>query len=126
VIVAAGLFFAGVLLFDRTTSPQLNLLPLYLLPCMVLTLAVDRRWGSAAAIITAVTGPFMMRFEGDYYCHFTVEFWNTIARLLVFQAVVFLLDRIRRDNVLFGAHQSEKPLVMPFSPSPAHELILLK
>jgi hypothetical protein len=123
VIVATALFFVGVLLIDMTTSPQLNLLPLYLLPCMVLTLVVDRRWGSAAAVITAVTGPFMMRFESAYYRHFSVEFWNTLAHLLIFQAVVFLLERIRRDNVLFWPPKKEELLQTPFHPVAEVELM---
>lgn len=126
VIIAAGLFFIGVMWVDATTTPQLNLLPLYLLPCMVLTLVVDRRWGSASAIITAVAGPFVMRFEDAYYCHFTVEFWNTLAHLLVFQLVVFVLDCIRRDDVLFWPAKPEVELPPTFSPTTNSQFVASK
>jgi hypothetical protein len=123
VIVTTGLFFAGVVLIDCLTSPQTNLLPLYLLPCIVLTLVIDRRWGSAAAIITSVTGPFTMRFEAAYYQHFTVEFWNTLTRLIVFQLVVWLLDRIRRHSVLFYSHEAEDKSAGHFSAASETEFL---
>lgn len=107
VIIASGFFFAGVIGLDALTNPQLNLLPLYLLPCMILTLAVDWRWGTAAAVITAIAGPFTQRFEDPAYRELTIESWNTVMRLLIFLTVVWLLNRIRRENVLFFSYKPE-------------------
>ncbi len=116
VLVGTAFFIALTVVVDVVTSPQLNLLPLYLLPCIVLTLTTDRRWGTAAAVITAVAGPFTQRYEADFYKQWSVEFWNTLMRFLVFQTVVFLLDRIRRENILFTPHKSEERLSIPALP----------
>jgi hypothetical protein len=112
-IIANGLFIVGVVVIDVLTSPQLNLLPLYLLPCMVLALTVGRRWGTAAAVITAIAGPFTQRFDDVYYKHLPIEFWNTVMRFLIFQAVVLILDRIRRENILFASHPPADKLEIP-------------
>ncbi len=123
VVIVTALFAAVVVVIDVLTSPQLNLWPLYLLPCMVLTLTFDRRWGTAAAIIMAVAGPITQRYDDDYYKHMSVELWNTVMRFIFFQTVVFILDRIRRENVLFSSHKSEDHLAAPrastdFPPDP--------
>jgi hypothetical protein len=114
VVIVTALFAAVVVAIDVLTSPQLNLWPLYLLPCMVLTLTVDRRWGTAAAIIMAIAGPITQRYDDDYYKHMSVELWNTVMRFIFFQTVVFILDRIRRENILFSSHKPEDhPAVSP-------------
>jgi hypothetical protein len=117
VIIITALFAAVVVVIDYVTSPQLNLWPLYLLPCMVLTLTVDRRWGTAAAIIMAIAGPIMQRYEDDYYKQMSVELWNTVMRFIFFQTVVFILDRIRRENILFSSHKPEDQPAAPPAPS---------
>ncbi len=116
VIIVTVLFAAVAVVIDVLTSPQLNLWPLYLLPCMVLTLTVDRRWGTAAAVILAIAGPITQRYDDVYYKHMSVELWNTFMRFIFFQTVVFILDRIRRDNVLFSSHKPEDhPAAPPVS-----------
>lgn len=117
VILGTGLFFAVVVAIDLVTSPQLNLLPLYLLPCMVLTLTVDRRWGTAAAILAAIAGPFAQRYEDNHYRHLPVELWNTLMRFLIFQTVVFILDRLRLENVLFAPHKTGDKAEEPTMPA---------
>lgn len=104
VILAAGLFLAAVVTLDVVTPVQLNLAPLYLLPCITLTMVVNRRWGTIAALAAAFVGPFSQRFEDSVYRHLPIELWNTAMRFLIFQAVVLILDRIRRENVLFFDH----------------------
>jgi hypothetical protein len=120
VIVTNALFIAGTVVLDVLTSPQLNLLPLYLLPCIVMTLTVGRRWGTATAIITAIAGPFTQRYDYVYYTHLPLELWNTVMRFIIFQAVVFIVDQIRRENVLFTPH---KPVDMLKIPSVTADLL---
>ena len=116
VIIVTALLAAVAVVIDVLTSPQLNLWPLYLLPCMVLTLTVDRRWGTAAAVILAIAGPITQRYDDVYYKHMSVELWNTFMRFIFFQTVVFILDRIRRENVLFSSHKPEDhPAAPPVS-----------
>ena len=116
VILGTALFFAVTVLIDVVTSPQLNLLPLYLFPGLVLTLTVDRRWGTAAAVITAIAGPYTQRYEDEFFRQVPVELWNSLVRFLIFQTVVFLLDRIRRENVLFAPHEPDETLALPAIP----------
>jgi hypothetical protein len=98
---------AGASLLDFYTSPQLSLLPLYLLPCIVITLVLNRRWGMAVAIVSAIIGPWMQRYEAVYYQNMSVEVWNTVMRFIVFQSVVIVLDSIRRENIVFFSQKPE-------------------
>jgi hypothetical protein len=103
VLLITGIFFTLVVVLDVMTSPFANFLPLYLLPCMVLTLTLNWRWGTVAAVMAAIAGPFVQRFEDPGYQHMGIEIWNTIMRLVIFETVVLLLDRIRRENILYSS-----------------------
>jgi len=106
VILITSVYFALVVMLDMLTNPFLTFLPLYVLPCVIFTLSLNWRWGALAAVIAAVAGPFAQRFEDPGYQSLGVEFWNTFMRLVIFQTVVFLLDRVRRENILFAqSHQ---------------------
>jgi hypothetical protein len=70
---------------------------------MVLTLTLNWRWGTVAAVMAAIAGPFVQRFEDPGYQHMGIEIWNTIMRLVIFETVVLLLDRIRRENILYSS-----------------------
>jgi hypothetical protein len=59
--------------------------------------------GTFAAIIAAIAGPLAQRFEDVGYQAPGVEFWNTVMRFIIFQLVVMLLIRIRRQNILFNS-----------------------
>ena len=101
VILAGGLWFAAVVVFQSYSNPNLVFMPLYLIPCVVLTVAVDWRWGTAAAVLAAVASPVVQSFGDADYHALSVGFWNIIMRFLMLQAIVLLLERIRRENVLF-------------------------
>jgi hypothetical protein len=102
VLLASGVLFVIVLALDSATDPHLLFLPLYLLPCMILTLVLGLRWGMAAAVVVA-TGRSLMEYTGDpNYAASEVFGWNLAMRLAVFLVVILLLDRIRRDNILFS------------------------
>lgn len=40
-------------------------------------------------------------FEDSGYQLLDVELWNTLVRFMIFPTVVLLLDRVRRENILF-------------------------
>jgi len=84
------------------TNPFYIFLPLYLLPCVIFTLTLNWRWGTLAAVIASVVGPLGQRFDDSGYQLLSVELWNTFMRLIIFQTVVLLLDRVRRENILFA------------------------
>jgi hypothetical protein len=105
VIIAASFFLILVVVLDVFTSPDLLLLPFYLLPCIILTLAMNWRWGTVTAVLAAILGPLLEHLDPGYQ-PLEVEFWNAIARFMIFEMVVLLLERIRRKNVLFYASPS--------------------
>ena len=101
VVLITSVYFALVVVLDVLTNPFFTFLPLYLLPCVIFTLTLNRRWGTLAAVVASVAGPFAQRFEDPAYQSLSVEFWNTFMRLVIFQTVVLLLERVRRENILF-------------------------
>ena len=102
VVLMTGIFFALVVVLDGLTNPFYIFLPLYLLPCVIFTLTLNWRWGTLAAVIASVVGPLGQRFDDSGYQLLSVELWNTFMRLIIFQTVVLLLDRVRRENILFA------------------------
>jgi hypothetical protein len=101
VVLITSIFFILVMVLDGLTNPNLIFFPLYLLPCVIFTLALNRRWGTLAALLASVVGPLLQRPGDPEFQLLSVEFWNTLMRFAVFEMVVMLLDRIRRDNILF-------------------------
>jgi hypothetical protein len=107
VIVIASIFFALVMVLDGLTSPHLIFLALYMLPCVILTLALDWRWGTIVAVLASVVGPLLQRLGDPGYQHMGIEFWNTVMRFVIFQIIVLLLERIRHGNsLLMAGHAS--------------------
>jgi hypothetical protein len=100
VIVAAAAIFMLVAMLDAFTPP--DLISLYLLPCIMLTLALNWRWGTLVAALAAVLGPILQMEDPSYHAPI-VQFWNTVMRFVIFETVVLLLERIRRQNILFQA-----------------------
>ncbi|MDR3576226.1 MAG: hypothetical protein P4L50_20350 [Anaerolineaceae bacterium] len=106
VVLITSIYFAMIVALDVLTNPYYIFLPLYLLPCVIFTLTLNWRWGTLAAVIASVVGPLTQRFEDPGYQLLGVEFWNTLMRLMIFQTVVLLLDRVRRRNILFSSMKS--------------------
>jgi len=100
VILLTIVFFAIVVLMDILTNPSLLLMPFYMLPCMILTLALNWRWGTIAALIAAIVGPLLQRPDPAYQ-PLAIEFWNTAMRFVIYELVVVLLERVRRESILF-------------------------
>jgi hypothetical protein len=101
VVLITSLYLAMLVVLDAMTNPYYLFLPLYMLPCVIFTLTLNWRWGTAAALIAAAAGPLTQRFEDPGYQSWSVEFWNTLMRFVIFQLVVLLLDRIRQESILF-------------------------
>jgi hypothetical protein len=101
VVLASGAWLAAVATLQFYSSPHLGFMPLYLLPCLALTLTVGRSWGLVAAVFAAVVGPYVQRFGDADYLPVHVEVWNTLIRLLSLQVTILLVDRLHRDNIVF-------------------------
>jgi len=101
VVIASGLLLGIVAVLDFVTDPRLVFLPLYLLPCMVLTLVLNLRWGIVAALAGAVCRSLMEYSGNPNYAAMPVFWWNFAMRLAIFLIITLLLDRIRKDSILF-------------------------
>lgn len=104
VIAVTVLFFISVAVFDVLTTPNMLMLPFYLTPCMILTLALNWRWGAAAAVLAALIGPALQRPDPGYQ-PWDIQLWNTAMRLILYLLVVVLLEGVRRKNILFSARR---------------------
>jgi hypothetical protein len=107
VLMSCGLFLAGVLVLDFFTNPQLILLPLYLFPSMMLALVLNARWGTVAALLATTSATWVECLTNKIIYDFSAIFaWNFTMRLAIFLLVLFLIQRIRRENVIFAYRKS--------------------
>jgi hypothetical protein len=93
-VLASGLVLLGVALIDFFTGPDLTMAPLYMIPCALLTLAIDRRCGSLGAVAGAVVWSVLQHPDSSPARLDHVFAWNSLMRFLLLQAIVLLLDRL--------------------------------
>jgi hypothetical protein len=103
-IVVSYLMIAVVAEIDAL-NPHFSLLPFYLIPCAVLSLMLNWRWGTVAALITAAIGPALLGKVETSFAQFEIFVWNSSMRFLLFEFVVLVLDRVRRE---FAFRRTEK------------------
>ncbi|MEJ0088423.1 MAG: hypothetical protein WDM80_01485 [Limisphaerales bacterium] len=102
VVLASATFLAIIGVLDYITNPHLIFLPLYLFPCMMLKLVSNLRWGITAALIATAIATWVECLTNQINYHLTEIFaWNFSMRLSVCLLVLFLLHRIRKENILF-------------------------
>ncbi len=102
VVLASGMFLTLVVVLDYVTNPHLIFLPLYLFPCMILTLVSNLRWGISTALVAMGIATWVECLTNKINYHLTAIFaWNFEMRLAVALLVLLLLQRIRRENILF-------------------------
>ena len=78
-------------------KPNLMFMPLALLSCMGLALAIDRRSGIVAAGIAALTIPLVEGLADPDHASLVVLVWNALMRFIVLAVFVFLLDAARSN-----------------------------
>lgn len=101
--LACGLALVGVTALDYLTEPRMIFLPLYILPCMILTLVWNLRWGFIAALLAAGASSWT-EYATNKLSHYTlteVFVWNFPMRFAATVLVLLLLNRIRKENILF-------------------------
>ena len=101
VVLASGVWLASVTTLQIYSSPHVGFLPLYLIPCLALTLTVGRSWGLAAGVIAAMVGPYVQRFGDTDYLPVNVEAWNTLTRFFLLWGIILVTDRLHRNNIVF-------------------------
>ena len=105
VLLACGIWFAAIAVLDSVTGPHLTCMPLYLFPCMMVTLVFNLRWGVVAAALAAFTDIFLQSCADARFQAPRIFGWNLLMRLSLFLLVIVLLDRIRRNSILFSARK---------------------
>jgi hypothetical protein len=102
VVLAASLLLAFTTALDYFTPPPMTFLPLYLLPCMMLTLVLNLRWGMAATLVATICSSLVQYYTNTNDRVLEVFGWNFIMHLAIFLLAIILLDRIRRENIMFA------------------------
>lgn len=114
VVAASGLGFVLIAWGDIYTGPQVSFLPLYLPPAILLTLFLSLRWGALLAGLGALVSS-IDEFASHYDTSAEKAFaWNLPMRFLMLFLVILLIDRLRRENVLFPL----RPTPRADSPAP--------
>jgi hypothetical protein len=103
-IVASVMVMAIVAYVDFVTGPDVTLLPFYLIPSAVLTLVVNYRWGTLATSIFVVIWSTIQAHQNP---NLNLEHWKTLVwdagmRLVMFQIILLLLDRVRIEAAQGG------------------------
>ena len=101
VVFGCGLFLALVAWLDYITNPLMIFMPLYLFPAMMITLVLNRRWGIAFVLLSAGIST-AVEFATNKISP-EVSAWNLVMRMVLFLIVLWLVDRIRKENILFAA-----------------------
>ena len=107
----------SIVVLERIDSlnPHFSLLPFYMIPCAILALTMNWRWGTAAAIITACIGPALLWRVDESFAQFEVFLWNSAMRFLLYEFCVIILDRIRRE-VSSRRTENVQRIAAPFPP----------
>jgi hypothetical protein len=78
-----------------SVDPHFSLLPFYMIPCAVLSLMLNWRWGTSAAVIASCIGPALLWRAEASFAQGEIFLWNTTMRFLLFEFGVLVLDRVR-------------------------------
>lgn len=102
------LTLAAVAAGDYFTDPLLTFLPLYILPCMMFALVLGWRRGILLALFASGLMSWV-EFATTKAIHYTpveIFLWNLPMRFGIILLVLFLQERIRRENILFFPDRS--------------------
>jgi hypothetical protein len=104
ITVAVSYFLIAGLGFIDAVDPHFSLLPFYLIPCAILALTINWRWGTVAAVIASCISPALISRLDESFAQVEVFLWNSSMRFLLFEFVVLVLDRVRRE---FNSRKTE-------------------
>ena len=104
VTIAVCYLMIGIVGVIDSVDPHFSLLPFYLIPCAVLSLTINWRWGTLAAVVASCISPVLVRKLDESFAQVEVFAWNSSMRFLLFEFVVLVLDRVRRE---FNSRKTE-------------------
>ena len=96
-VVFVFALLAGAGLLDWWTGPEVSVAPLYLFPPALLALLVNRSWGKWAAALAAGLWTGLQLLEREPGAEPVLLAWNFCTRFISIQALVLLMDRVRRE-----------------------------
>ena len=101
-ILLGMVVLTAVIVADHLSGFAISLLPFYMVPAALLTLVINRRWGTIAAVLSAVAWAGLQINDNPYVnlSHPGVLLWDAAMRFLVVEVVVLLLERIRVEVIL--------------------------
>jgi hypothetical protein len=96
-ILVSLVVLIGVAVADYYTGAAVSLMPFYIIPAVIPTLVINRRWGTFAAALSALVWAFLQNVDNPLVnlTHPGIWLWDSFMRFLVVEIVVLLLDRIR-------------------------------
>ena len=96
---AAGiLLFAAVVWLHIGSNAHLLFLPLYLLPCIWLSVKVNPRLGVAASLAAAISGALVQHFNNPDFRSWVLVAANMVMRFVSIHVIVSLVERLYRPK----------------------------
>jgi hypothetical protein len=92
------LWFAAVAVFQYFFVTYQMLLPVYALPCFLITWKIGRGWGTLFAVLDGTIAPVVSALKDPGFHHLDLFCWNVAMRFTTLQICVFLTDRIHRQK----------------------------
>lgn len=74
------------------------LLPIYTLPCLLVTWKMGRRWGMLFALVDGPLAPLVMAAKDPSFRAVDLICWNAVMRFIVIQMCVIFTDRLHRQK----------------------------
>jgi hypothetical protein len=102
-LVTAILLVAGVAWVHLHSDPHLFFILFYGIPCALVALVVNARWATLFVLACSLISP-LVQYDGDSdYRSAFVFIWNTVSRLILLEALVLMLGRIRMELARLNA-----------------------
>ncbi len=96
-ILLSTVILALIAIADYATGFAVSLMPFYLIPAAIMTLVINKRWGTMAAVASCLAWAGIQILENPYVnpSHPGIWLWDIFMRFCVTEIVVLLLERIR-------------------------------
>ena len=98
VALLACLWIAAVASVQYNYVNTQMLLPIYTLPCLLVTWKMGRRWGMLFALVDGPLAPLVMAAKDPSFRAVDLICWNAVMRFIVIQMCVFFTDRIHQQK----------------------------